>query len=514
MLVGRDELLGYVTAAMRDGGALLYGPAGIGKSSVVEACAAAATADGWLVVHTTCGVADRELPYLGLLDLLGELHDRIGSLLPRHLRTAMDAAFLRTPAQPGRGPESRLAVRVAALELLRLTASRQPVLLVCDDVQWLDAASADVLRCVVPRLEGVPVHTLCTERVEPADVPVHTDLCVAPVTEIAVPDLAEQEIAAVLRSRFPEVLPSDVLRRVCVASAGNPYLAIELGRAVRRCAPLRGDQPMSVPEKLHAVVGQRLAGLPAPLRGLLLTAAVVARPTRALLAACDPEADRLLTEAVTAGVLSVSSGGAVRFSHPLVTEIVYAGATPQERMAAHRLIADAVDDPVERARHCAIAHPEPDKDIADLLDDAAEAAQLRGIPLTAADLAELAAQRTPGSDANLAAHRLLTASQHAFAGGDPRRTARLANAAIATGDAATRVAARLLLIEIDGMELAKWEPLIDAATADAGEDPALAARVCRYRVDKALADSDPAQAAEAAERATRLAELAGDRLLL
>lgn len=513
-LVGREQLLRDVIAATAEGGVLLYGPAGIGKSSLVHAVASRAAGDGSLVLHTTSGAADRDLPYLGLLDLLGGLHDQLGPLLPGHLRRAIDAAFLRTPGEAGRGPEGRLAVRLAALELLRMAAARQSVLLVCDDVQWLDAASADVLSCVVPRLKGLSVHTLLAERVGAAELPTRTELCVAPVTEQAVPELAAADIEALLRARFADILGADVVGRLATASAGNAYLAIELGRAARHRPALRGTEPMSVPEKLHAVVGRRVADLPAALRGLLLAAAAVARPTRALLAACDPEADRLLTEAAATGVVTLASDGAVRFSHPLIAEIVYADAAPEERLAVHRVIADAVDDPVERARHLAIAHPEPDPAVASLLDGAAESARRRGIPLTAAELAELAAERTPATARVQVGRRLLTAAEYAFAGGDPRRTTRLAEAAIGAGDAAARVTARLLLAELLGMDLAAREPLLEAAMADAGEEPALAARVWRYRVDQALSGSDPEAAAYAAERATGYAETAGDAELL
>ncbi|MGH3734851.1 MAG: AAA family ATPase, partial [Micromonosporaceae bacterium] len=514
MLVGREGLLAELHAALRGGGVLLYGPAGIGKSSLVGSMARQLATDGHRVLSTTAGAADRDLPYLGLFDLLAEVHDELRDGLPPHLRHAMDAAFLRTPGQAPQGTQGRLAIRLGALELLRMAAITQPLALVCDDAQWLDAATVDVLSCVVPRIRHLPVRTLVAERVAPSQLPTRTALCAEPVTEVAVPELPAAEVETLLRARFGDLIGTEAVRRLAVASDGNPYLAIELGRAVRHHPSLRGTEPMSVPEKLRALVGKRLADLPRELRGLLLTASAVARPTRALLAACHPDADRLLTRAATAGVVGMDSDGAVRFSHPLLAEILYADAAPDDRRRSHEVVAGVVDDPVERARHSAIAHPETDAAVATLLDAAAESAARRGIPLTAAELAELAAERTPATEQDTAARRLLTAAEHAFSGGDQRRTVRLAEAAVsAGGDAATRVTGRLLLVETLGMDVAAREPLIEAALADAGEDPLLAARVWRYRAEQALFESAPDAAAEAARQATRYAERADDAAL-
>src|SRR5262249_60745415 len=101
-----------------------------------------------------------------------------------------------------------------------------------------------------------------------------------------------------------------------------------------------------------------------------------------------------------------------------------ADPSPGRRRAADEKLAGPVDDPVERARHLAVIRPDPNEALASTLTDAAAVARRRGAPVVAADLARLAAERTP--DPARAADRRLTAARHAFASGLSDEAQRLA----------------------------------------------------------------------------------------
>ncbi|MFC7759946.1 hypothetical protein ACFQY4_19445 [Catellatospora bangladeshensis] len=176
------------------------------------------------------------------------------------------------------------------------------------------------------------------------------------------------------------------MARITAASGGNPLFALELGRAlVRDDVTPRPDEPLRVTRRLRDLVSDRLAGLAPALRpGLLMLAAGGPAPT-------ETEASAALAE----GVLVLGADGRYRFSHPMLSEIVYADATPHQRLAAHLRIADLTDDPVRHARHRALACSRPDAELAAALDRAADAARRRGAPGTAAELSRLAADRTP-----------------------------------------------------------------------------------------------------------------------
>ncbi|MDG4822725.1 AAA family ATPase [Asanoa sp. WMMD1127] len=482
--VGRSDVLDQLHARLTTGeSVVVYGPAGIGKSTVLAAYPA--RAGDSLVLRANAAEVESGLPYLTLVDLFDGVS---GEGLPRHLRAAFDGALLRgaTPVTA----QDQLAVRLATLEVLRRLAANRTVLLLVDDLQWVDPHSAGVLRFVARRLGGARVRVLGAERVESA-APRHTDLCPAPVTELLLAPLTEYDTADLLREQFGPVLSLSTIARVHEASQGNPLLAVELGRTlVARGGTIGVDQPLPVPERLRPLLAQRLASLPAHSGPVLLRAAAAARPTVALIGR-DGDAKAGLEAAMDAGLATAGPDETVRFAHPLLRELVYADATPAARAAAHEHIAAHTDDSVERARHLALARPHADEDLADQLMEAATTARMRGAPAVAADLAERAAERTPAKLRGVGAARRYAAAEHAHAAGLTADAHRLASAALAASDdPAVRVGGRLLIVDLAGQDQSAVGPVLDAAFADAGHDPALLCRVRHYRALKAYYDGD------------------------
>jgi DNA-binding CsgD family transcriptional regulator len=486
------------------GSVLVIGPTGIGKSTVLSLLAAERT--GVRVLRAAAAQVESGLPYLTLVDLFGNVLAEHGSLLPGHLRGALDAALLRTVAP--NTPQDELAVRLAVLELLRALAAQTPVLLVIDDVQWVDEPSAGVLHFVARRLAGLSVQMLAAERTE-GGAP-RTQLCPEPCLELPLRPLPVEGVADLLRARFGAALSRASVARVHAASGGNPLFAVELGRAItERGEPLAGVEPLPVPDRLRALLSARLAALPGTGAAALVALAAAARPSRPLLerAGIDPASD--LADAVAAGVVTIGADGAASFSHPLLREMVYADADAGTRRSAHERLAAALDDPVERARHLALARPNLDEALASTLADAAAVARRRGAPVVAADLARLAAERTP--DPGRAPARWLEAARHAYAAGLSEEARRLAGAALRdAADGATRVAARLLLVELAGQDKSRIGPLLDAAFVEAEAVPELVARVRLYRAHKAFYDGDTESALAELKRAEGMAEQAGD----
>lgn len=487
---------------------LVYGPAGIGKSTVLDAVAHAAAGES-RVLRAAAAEAEAELPYLALVDLFGAAIAEVGAGLPNQLRAALDAALLRSAAPAT--PHDQLAVRLAVLEVLRLLAARQPVLVVLDDVQWVDEPSAGVLAFVARRLEGVAVEVLAAERVPDGESPTLSALCPEPCTELALTPLPDTDIAELLRARFRDALPYGALARASAASGGNPLYAVELGRLLTRAeAPRTALDPLPVPGRLRQLLADRLAALPEASAAALLVAASAARPTRALVARIANQPHGLVA-AEAAGVVATDAGGAVRFTHPMLREMVYADAPAALRRSVHERLAEVADDPVERARHLALARPSPDAGLATALVEAASVARQRGAPDSAADLARLAADRTPPEQPGLAAERRLIAATHAYSAGRPDAAAAYALAALRDADQpSTRVRARLLLVDVAEQDQSGVGPLLDAATADAGGDPTLLARVHLFRALKEFADGNLATSLAELELAELAADTCGD----
>jgi DNA-binding CsgD family transcriptional regulator len=506
--IGRVEILSHVNDLLASGGSvLLRGPAGIGKSTLMESIVM--DRPDTLVLRVAAAEVESGLPYLTLVDLFGKVLADHGVVLRGHLRSALDAALLRTAAPAT--AQDELAVRLAALELLRALSARHPVLLVIDDLPWVDEPSAGVLRFVARRLSGLPVQMIASARVSsPTEVVVRADLCPPPCHELTLPALGADDVADLLRLRFGERLSRSAILRVHAASGGNPLYALELGRAVaERGEPVALDEPLPVPNRLRGLMTARIAALPEATRAALVVAAAAARPTRDLLDRGGLGADELLGPALESGVASFASDGSLRFSHPLLREMVYADAPVRDRTEAHARLSTAVDDPVERARHLALAHLEPDEQLAATLSEAAAVARRRGAPAVAADLAQLAADRTP--DIAAAAARRLDAARYAESAGMTSEAVNLTNEVLRHAtEPALRVSARLLLVVLAGQDYSRVGPLLEAAYKDAANDPALAAQVRFYRARKAIFDADNKTALAELEWAQQLAEVSGE----
>jgi hypothetical protein len=177
---------------LRSGGSvLLFGPAGIGKSAALDVLTAAAV--GARVLRCAPGSADAERAYRALAQLLSSVTESDLSLLPVARRRVLEGLLHRGvgsfhgPAL-GRARRTRwsprvasTAVQLATWNLVRVLARSHPLLLVVDNLDRVDRASADVLRFVASRVEGLTVHMIAAERVPAEQVPAGRQYCPAPL---------------------------------------------------------------------------------------------------------------------------------------------------------------------------------------------------------------------------------------------------------------------------------------------------------------------------------------------
>ena len=131
---------------------ILRGDPGAGKTAMLEAAARQGRDQGLRVLRAAGVEAEAELPFSGLHQLLYPLREYIGRL-PQAQSEALDQAFglVEGPAP------ARFVISAAALALVDAAASDGPLLLLVDDVAWIDRSSAEVLGFVARRLADQPV---------------------------------------------------------------------------------------------------------------------------------------------------------------------------------------------------------------------------------------------------------------------------------------------------------------------------------------------------------------------
>ncbi|MCW2890119.1 MAG: LuxR family transcriptional regulator [Streptosporangiaceae bacterium] len=513
-VVRMNPLLVRARAHLGKGGSvLLAGPAGIGKSTLLSVLTTEFAGAGHEVLRCSPSETERHLPFLGLIDLLAETGDEVLRILPAHERTVLESALLRRNGPAGE--RDGLSLRVAVLSAFRVLCESRPVLIVIDDAQWLDDPSAELLAFVARRAGDLPLNAVAAVRAETTGPPAQGAFGPPPLLSLRVPPMTAAEISALLGDHIGLDLPRPVLAKIHEASGGNPFFALELGRALCESGePLDPAAPLPVPGSLRTLMLGRLRALSPGAQQTLLTASAAARPTIRLLEATGREqAAGDVAEAERDGIVQAGTGDAVRFTHPLLSAVLYAESPVENRLRAHTALADAVNDPVERARHLALVTPERDAQVAATLSEAATAARRRGAPATAARLGQLAADRTPAGDPSGEADRRLTAAEDAVAACEFALARRIAHDVLAcAGTPAERVRAWIIVIDSCGQALAEVDDVFSLALTDASGDPGLLAQL-HYRLAwrawmvKGSAPDAHTQAA----RSAALAAQAGDR---
>ena len=477
-IIGREAELSVVQAFLdrpADGlrALVLEGGAGIGKSTLWQAGVTAAREQSLHVLTSRPAEAERTLAYVVLGDLFVDTDPELLAALPAPRRRAFESVLLRD--EPDLPVEPR-ALGVAVLTLLPMLADGRPLVLAIDDQQWVDSSSAAALGFALRRLARQPILLLLSRRLDgvPA-AQLEEAIDPAEIDRLHVGPLSVGAIQLLVRRRLGGLFSRPMLLRLHEASGGNPFYAIELARA-QSADSARNNQtlPLVLPPSLERLVERRLAALDPLTREALLFIAARGRLPVGLLRTLDvaPEA---LDPAFAANLIE-QSGEVLSFTHPLLASALYQGAAGEERRMAHRLLAAALDDPVDRGRHLALAADEPNDELAAAVELAASAARDRGMPIAAAEFAEHALRLTP-LDAADDRHRrtIVTARAHLEAGEE--RRARSMATALLVGAPAGRRRAEALVLAADLEDPGSAVALLRQALVEAAGVPSVEATI-------------------------------------
>jgi DNA-binding CsgD family transcriptional regulator len=401
-LVGRAKQVGricdFLAAGDRGGALLLSGQAGVGKTILLNAVAEAVSSAGTRVLRAAGVEFEADVSYSGLNQLLFSLSESIDALDSAHseaLRVAL--GFSSGP------PPDRLIVSSATLMLLRQVAIANRLLLVIDDLPWVDRASAAVLGFVARRLDGSRVSFLGAMRSGS-----ETFFSRVGLPEYEVPPLDGKSSRALLDARFPN-LAERVRQRLLAVAEGNPLALLELPTALsgqQRVALENIPAVLPLSQRLQALFVSRVSVLPASARRLLLLATLDGTGDLGVLQASARQAGydvglEALAPAEQDGLVNFEEGTRrLVFRHPLICSAVVEACPTAERRSAHRALAHVLmDQPERRAWHLGEASVEPDEEVAALLEQAAHLITARGNAVGAVAALVRAADLSPrGSD--------------------------------------------------------------------------------------------------------------------
>jgi DNA-binding CsgD family transcriptional regulator len=477
-LVGRDRELsaldGLIGQIGQQGGSIVVlGEPGVGKSALLRAAAGLGRSAGLQVLQTTGVECEAQLPFAGLHQLLRPLVG-LAAQLPAGQRHALDAAF---GEDAGCQPE-RFMIALAALNLLADAAARTPVLMVVDDVQWLDRPTQETLVFIARRISADPITLIGSVRSGH-----ETAFASAGLTELNVAGLDDTSARELLASGAGDLSSAD-RERVLTAAQGNPLALIELPAALRMAAaaglePLPAVLPLT--SRLERTFAARIADLPQPARDAVLLAAVdSADDLPEILAAASALSGRrisvaMLEPAAEIGLIRFDDLH-VRFRHPLVRSAILQAETSARRQDANLALAGILaDEPYRRTWHRAQAIAGPDDEVADELEASHLLSLRRGSVAEAIWALERSAQLT--TDSANRGRRLLLAAEHAFG--------------LGRADLVDELLRRAARTRLSPLEMARMEWLREIFHDGVPGDPARVFELCEM-ANQSLKAQDPA----------------------
>jgi ATP/maltotriose-dependent transcriptional regulator MalT len=385
-LVGRDRELNTLAAALDDAEAgrgrtwFVVGESGIGKTRLVSAAAELAARRGFTVAVGHANPVETGIPYTVFSDALGPILDELEpaalTLLTRgageHLAQLFPAldALRRGTSSGSRGDPAELKSRLFwnCSQLVARLASKQPLMLALENLQWADSASLELLHFVARQIAAARVLIVAT----------HNDTDARGNPALRSTEQSLKNLGTAERMRLGALSANDIFdlieRRFSVSDArsrsfaerlhrwtgGNPFFIaamldslVESGQLHETTGGWSGwdVETLRVPATIREAVVARLAELSTAARRVAELAAVLG--TRFahddLLAVADlPRATVLRTvdELRAADVLRdhAEHGDIIyEFSHPLLQETLYAGIGLARAKELHATVADLLE---------------------------------------------------------------------------------------------------------------------------------------------------------------------------
>jgi class 3 adenylate cyclase len=403
--VGREAELEQLRHALTHAGSghgqvvAVIGEPGVGKSRLVYEFVQALRRPGWLVLESTSVSYGKATSYFPVVELLkrymhiedGDEPRTIRAKVTGHLLTldevlqeTIPALLALLEALPADSPfltldpPQRRQRTLAALRSVLLRESQvQPLLLVCEDLQWIDSETQALLDSLVESLPAAHILLLVNYRPEYqhgwGSKTYYTQLRLDPL-----PPASADELLQALLGDDPSLVP---LKQLLIArTEGNPFFLEESVRTLVETRVLVGEPgayrlakalpSIQVPATVQAMLAARIDRLPLAKKQLLQTAAVIGTevPLALLQAMAETPGAPLrlgLTHLQAAEFLyetRLFPELAYSFKHALTHEVAYGSLLQARRCALHARILEAIEalypdrlaEHVERLAHHAL----------------------------------------------------------------------------------------------------------------------------------------------------------------
>ena len=413
--VGRQQELATLQQALEQAGAghgqivAVVGEAGVGKSRLVYEFVHSHHTQGWAVLESASVSYGKATPYFPVLDLLKRYchiddHDDTRTIqakltgqvltLDTALQDVIPALLALLDALPDDSPfhqldpaQRRQRTLTALKRVLLRESQGQPLLLVCEDLHWIDTETQALLDSLVESLPTAQLLLLVNYRPEYQ----HGWGSKTYYTQLRLDPLPPMSADAFLHALLGDDASLQPLTRLLITrTEGNPFFLEESVRTLVETGGLQGErgayhlrhalQTIQVPATVQAVLAARIDRLPPEEKRLLQTAAVIG--TEVPLALLQTIAE-LPEEVLQRGLAHLQAAEFLyetrlfperdfTFRHALTHEVAYSGLLQERRRVLHARIVETLEvltrervaEQVERLAHHALRGEVWDKALA------------------------------------------------------------------------------------------------------------------------------------------------------
>jgi adenylate cyclase len=396
--VGREAELARLDSALsraREGDATAVGVVaepGIGKSRLYHEFAQRCRTEGLEVFEAQAQAHGKSIPFMPILQMLRSFYgicDQDSEQLAREkiagrsllldptfaddLPLVFDFLGVPDPERPvpKMNPEGRgRALGAFLCRLVGNPARRKTLVLIVEDLHWIDEGSQTMLHGLIEGMEGTPTLVLVNYR------PEHSPAWSAsPHYEtIALQPLDRADTAKLLRDLAGEHPSLDgVDEPIHERTSGNPFFIEEIVRELAECGHLEGErggyrlakpiEDAGVPVTVQAVLAARIDRQGHGAKQLLQVASVLGKEVSGealgMAAGLDAEAmEEALGELIDGGFLyeaEIYPERVLAFRHPLTREVAYGTQLASQREATHAAAARATIELEPPERHDELA---------------------------------------------------------------------------------------------------------------------------------------------------------------
>jgi len=253
----------------------------------------------------------------------------------------------------------QIQILLAIATLFEKFSLKNPIILIIDDIQWLDSGSIEIINFLLPLLKKLKMIFCLSYRIgELKEIKNFLNFVAAQyhdlLEEIKLDNLPYEASLNLINNLLTEEIDEELKKYIFSRSSGNPFFIEEISRQIIESGMLDNKKgirldKIELPGSIEAVVTARCDGLNKEVKYLLKIASIIGRSfPKKLLEEVIKEKEILnhLDELESADLLvRINQGYTIfyTFRHPIFQEVTYRSLLKSERMIYHKIIAETIE---------------------------------------------------------------------------------------------------------------------------------------------------------------------------